>query len=610
VVLLSRLEETLVIDGMRHDLSTNQYAGAVHPRGYMLLESFRLDPFPIWTFMVDGVEVEKHLFLVHGENTVVTQYRVIGAISRRISLEVRPLIAFRDYHALTHENPALHREVRIHDEGLLSLRPYEDHPTLYIGHDATEVSAEAYWYKNFEYEHERERGLDYVEDLFNPLILRFDFAAADSVTVIASTAEARVQTAGLLREREIIRRNQIVEQVASEDPLVRTLAAAADQYIVSRGDQKSVIAGYPWFTDWGRDTMIALPGLTLTSNRPEITRSVLKEFAKHVNQGMLPNRFPDHGETPEYNTIDATLWYFEAVRSLIQHTKDYEFVREELYPVLEDIVEWHIRGTRFGIQVDTDSLLQSRDPNVQLTWMDAKIGDWVVTPRHGKAVEIQALWYNSLRTMQDIARAAADVPNAGKYADLAALAAQSFNKTFWNESARCLYDVVDGGIPDATMRPNQILAVSLTHSMLNKNRAKAVVDAVERHLFTPYGLRSLSPSDVQYRGRYEGNPVSRDSAYHQGPVWAWLLGPFMDAYLKVNGHGQKAQRQVRQWLEPLSAHLGDAGLGHVSEIFDGDSPHRPRGCFAQAWSVAEILRAIVDNGLTRSSGDSLRTIPA
>jgi glycogen debranching enzyme len=264
---------------------------------------------------------------------------------------------------------------------------------------------------------------------------------------------------------------------------------------------------------------------------------------------------------------------------------------------LTDIIDWHVRGTRYGIKMDTDGLIASADPAVQLTWMDAKIGDWVITPRNGKAVEIQALWYNALRTMQDIAQKIGSSEDATKYSAIADLAKRSFNELFWNDNAACLYDCVLGDSADATMRPNQVLAVSLKHSMVNKERAKTVVDAVEKDLFTPFGLRSLSVADARYRGRYVGDSVARDSAYHQGPVWAWLLGPFIDAYLKVNG--KKAQFQVQQWLQVFSGHLTEAGLGHVSEIFDGDFPHQPRGCFAQAWSAAEVLRAVVENGLAQ-----------
>jgi predicted glycogen debranching enzyme len=600
VVLLSKVDESAIIDGRRYDLSTNQYSGAIHPLGYRNLEQFRLNPFPIFTFSADGVRIEKLVFMVHGQNATVIQYRVREPRTPSVQLELRPLIAFRDYHALTQENGTLDQTVRLHDDKLASVRPYPDHPTLYFAHDADKVVSQGYWYKNFEYALERERGLDYIEDLFNPLTLSFDFGARQTVTLIASTKTLDVASAGTLLQQEVDRRSRIVSNVGAEDDLVRTLTAAAEQYIAGRGDQKTVIAGYPWFTDWGRDTMIALPGLTLVTGHDEIARSILCEFARHVDRGMLPNRFPDAGETPEYNTIDATLWYFEAVRSLLQHTADYLFVRTHLYSVLVDTIEWHIRGTRYGIKMDADGLIESSDPNVQLTWMDARIGDWVVTPRNGKAVEIQALWYNALRTMSDIAQQIGNSADAQKYSGLADLAQHSFNQLFWNEEAACLYDVVLDDQKDASMRPNQILAVSLTHSMLSKERATAVVRAVERDLFTPYGLRSLSPADSRYRRHYEGDSFARDGSYHQGPVWAWLLGPFVDAYVKVNGNGPKVQDQIRTWLQKFSNHLTEAGLGHVSEIFDGVSPHRPRGCFAQAWSVAEILRAVVDHGVARN----------
>src|SRR6266516_4320734 len=427
VVLLSKFEETVVIDGQRYDLSANQYSGAVHPQGYTSMEGFRLDPFPIFTLAVGGVQIEKLLFMVHGQNTTVIQYRVREQGPRAVQLELRPLIAFRDYHALTHENGALDRTVHFHHEKLASVRPYSEHPSLYFAHDAEEVNSQGYWYKNFEYALERERGLDSVEDLFNPLTFRFDMAGRDTATVIASTEILDVGSAGRLRDQESKRRSEVAARAPSEDELVRTLTAAADQYIVSRGDRKTIIAGYPWFTDWGRDTMIALPGLTLATGRFDIARSILREFAKHVDRGMLPNRFPDAGETPEYNTIDATLWYFEAVRALLQYTADYAFVRDHLYAVMADIIEWHIRGTRYGIKMDTDGLIESGDPAVQLTWMDAKIGDWVVTPRNGKAVEIQALWFNALRTMEDVAAKIGLAAEAQKYAALAALTCRTFN---------------------------------------------------------------------------------------------------------------------------------------------------------------------------------------
>jgi predicted glycogen debranching enzyme len=380
-----------------------------------------------------------------------------------------------------------------------------------------------------------------------------------------------------------------------DDSFTQSLAAASDQYLVSRGDEKTVIAGYHWFSDWGRDTLIALPGLTLPVGKYEVARSILRTFAKHADRGMLPNRFPDAGETPEYNTVDAALWFFEAARAYLAYAGDLEFVRDELYTALTDIISWHARGTRYGIKVDDSGLLASGEAGVQLTWMDAKVGDWVVTPRRGRPVEIQALWYNALRIIEDLARSLGDEAGEERYRQMAAVANWSFDRLFWNQELGCLYDVVDGSSPDPSIRPNQIFAVSLFHSMLPRDRAARVVETVKEHLLTPCGLRSLAPNDQQYRGRYSGSPRERDAAYHQGTVWPWLLGPFITAYLKVNGRSEEARRQAQTWLSRLESHLAEAGLGHVSEIFEGDAPHRPCGCIAQAWSVAEILRVYVED---------------
>ena len=593
LVLLSKLEETLVLEGRRYDLSANRYPGVIHPQGYQYLTGFGLDPFPVFTYAVEGVEIKKTVFMPQGENTVVVQYEMRGD-SPGATLEIRPLIAFRDYHSTTHENGGISRDVRTED-GLATIAPYPGLPELHFAHDAAGFTPTGEWYRNFEYDIERERGLDFQEDLFNPFVLRFDLSGRASASIIASTARRRASDAPGLRRAETERRRGVLAAAPYQDEFLQALIAAADQFIVARGDQKTVIAGYHWFCDWGRDTMIALPGLTLLAGRAEVARSILLEFAKHVDQGMLPNRFPDAGETLEYNTVDATLWFFEAVRALLRHTGDYDFVRQHLYAVLADIVEWHLRGTRYGIRVDADGLLSAGEPGVQLTWMDAKVGDWVVTPRQGKPVEIQALWYNALRVMEDLAGRFGDEPAAGRYADLAGRAAASFNAQFWNESAGCLYDVIHGDQRDGSIRPNQVFAVSLAHTMLPKDQARRVLEVVERELLTPAGLRSLAPSDPQYRPRYEGGPWSRDGAYHQGTVWPWLLGPFLTAYMRVNGRNKQTQAQAAAWLEGLRAHLSDAGLGQISEIFDGDAPHRPAGCMAQAWSVAEILRAGVED---------------
>jgi predicted glycogen debranching enzyme len=599
MVLLSKLEETLVIDGKRFDLSANRYRGVVHPQGFQYLKKFRLGPFPVFTYEVAGIEIEKSVFMIHGENSTVILYVLKKENHRRespknVGLEIRPLIAFRDYHATTHENDVINPEVQ-ERSGLATVTPYQGLPALHLAHNAIELCKTGDWYRNFEYDAERERGLDFSEDLFNPFMLRFDLRVSHQASIIASTEPRGVAHAVEYRRAEITRRRTTLVACPIGDSFIQSLAAASDQYLVSRGDEKTVVAGYHWFGDWGRDTMIALPGLTLTTGKHEIARNILRTFAKHVNQGMLPNRFPDAGGTPEYNTVDAALWFFEAARSYLAYTNDLEFVHDELYPIFADIISWQVRGTRYGIKVDPSGLLVSGEPGVQLTWMDAKVGDWVVTPRRGKPVEIQALWYNALCIMEDLASGFGDEAARKRYRLMAAVARQSFNRLFWNENLGCLYDVVNGGPPDPSIRPNQIFAVSLPHSMLPQDRARRVVEKVEEHLLTPFGLRSLAPSDAQYHGCYTGGPAERDGAYHQGTVWPWLLGPFITAHIKVNGGSEEAKRQAQAWLSPLESHLADAGLGHVSEIFEGDAPHRPCGCVAQAWSVAEILRVYFED---------------
>jgi predicted glycogen debranching enzyme len=601
LLMLSKLEETVFLNGSRFELSTNRYPGTNNPEGYKYLKAFRLDPFPIFTFEVEGLQIEKSIFMLHGENTTIVEYAVRATPAAgngnknaaNVELELRPLIAFRDYHSTAHENADLNP--RFHSEkGLLTFIPYSDLPPLYLGHNAQQVEGAGYWYRNFEYAKEIERGFDDKEDLFNPCVMRFNLSARSKASVIASTERHKVSRVDRLKEQELERRKTVVAPSRFNDPLARPLVTAADQFIVARGMQRTVIAGYHWFGDWGRDTMIALPGLTLLTGRIDVAQSILAEFARYIDHGMLPNRFPDNGELPEYNTVDATLWFFDAVRSLTQYSGDFSFVRSSLYDTLVDIIEWHQHGTRYGIKVDDDGLLHAGEEGVQLTWMDAKVGDWVVTPRTGKPVEIQALWYNALRIMSDLAQRFGDQARSSQYAEMAERARASFNQKFWNESDRCLYDVVDDGTVDPSIRPNQIFAVSLHHTMLEPERARAVVEVVQRELLTPFGLRSLSPKDPKYVGKYEGGPMQRDGAYHQGTVWAWLAGPFMTAYVRVNEGEKSAREQVASWLQPFSAHLREEGLGQISEIFEGDAPHKPCGCIAQAWSVAEVLRATLE----------------
>lgn len=590
ITMLSKFEENVEFDGQAFDLSSDQFPDVVSPQGYRFIKEFRLDPFPVWTYEIGDILIEKRIFMIHGSNTTVCRWAVVGGPRSRLRLVLKPLLSFVDYHSLQHESPSIRFGYTV-NENRISIVSEPDTSELYISHSGAEITHTGHWYKNFEYAIEKERGFDFSEDLFQPFELAFDLGSGPAV-IFASAEPGQDIAYEVVESSEMKRREALIEKADAFSDLEKQLVLAADQFVVSRGSGHTVIAGYPWFSDWGRDTMIALNGLTLATGRQEIARDIILEFSRHISEGMLPNRFPDAGDEAEYNTVDATLWYFEAVRAYLEKTGDTEFVNEHIYDKLADIISWHLRGTRYNIHVDTDGLLDAGSPEVQLTWMDAKIGDYVVTPRNGKAVEIQALWYNALLTMADLADELGEPDEGGRYRAMADLCRLSFNGAFWNEEEQSLFDVVENGSRDASVRPNQIFAVSLHHSMLDRERAARVLERVERDLLTPVGLRSLSSDDADYCPVYIGSPFDRDSAYHQGTVWGWLIGPFVDAYRRVHADQADVEERVQGMLSGFRSHLLEAGVGQVSEIFDAESPHSPRGCFAQAWSVAELLRVL------------------
>ena len=582
-VLLSKLEETLILDGRRFDFSSNIYDAAIYPRGFEVLTAFRADPFPCFTFELGDIELEKRVFMLDGSNATVVEYAITKGNPIDAQLEIRPLIAFRDFHSTTHANQALNAALDI-APNQVSFQPYADLPRLYLAHNAVAVNAAHDWYYNFDYPVERERGLDFREDLFCPLVATFQLRTGAPALMIAALDPQEIGNFSKLRDQEITRRNALSQAAPGNDPLVTALVTAASQFIVRRGGHHSIIAGYHWFGDWGRDTMIALPGLTLATGRPDIARSILLAYAGYIDQGMLPNRFPDAGEPPEYNSVDAALWFIEAVRAYLEHTGDTEFVRG-LTPRLLSIIDWHLKGTRFGIHAGSDGLLIAGGPGTQLTWMDAKIGNFIPTPRHGKPVEIQALWYNAVSIM-------AELSGSTSLGELATRIRGSFNSQFWNEDAGCFYDVIQDGKPELSIRPNQVIALSLTHSMPSTEQALRALGVVERELLTPVGLRTLAKSDPKYRGRYEGGPAERDAIYHQGAVWPWLFGPFIRAYIKAHKGSTESRTRAAQWLAPFNDRIRTAGIfGQIPEIFDGDPSHLPRGCAAQAWSVGQLLSA-------------------
>jgi predicted glycogen debranching enzyme len=584
-VTLLKLDETVEYDDAIYSLFANAWEdGAVYPRGFKHIESFELEGgVPRWTYAIADAQLEKRIWMEYGENVTYVQYTLMRA-SRPLLLMAEAVGSYRDHHAGV-SREALPDLTVTAVEGGIAVVPGSGRRGYRVLSSAGTIQAHCDWFGGLDRMIEEERGTAGIDDNFNAGRFSVSLREGEQV-VFVITAEAQDVEPAFALERTRARERHLMMLARLDDapPAVQQLVLAADQFVVARGDGHSVIAGYPWFGDWGRDTMIALPGLTLVTGRSEIAARILQTFARYVDQGMLPNRFPDEGAEPEYNTADATLWYFEALRAYFASTGDLDLVRK-LYPVLSEILDWHRRGTRYGISVDpADGLLRSGEAGVQLTWMDVKIDDQVVTPRTGKAVEINALWHHALCVTADFTQLLGQ--------DDTALRAEaervrvSFER-FWNGAY--LDDVIDtpDGTRDPALRPNQVIAAALYHSPLDTARKRAVVDVCARHLLTSFGLRSLSADHEAYTGDYSGDRVRRDLAYHQGTVWAWLIGPFVEAHLRAYGDRQRAA----SYLNPLFKGIEAGCLGTLGEVFAGDPPHGEGGAFAQAWSVAEVLRA-------------------
>jgi predicted glycogen debranching enzyme len=602
-LMLTKLDETVQYDAQTYPLSTNRWvSGIVAPQGYLHLESFCLEGMiPVWRFACADALLEKRVWMQQGANTTYMQYTLPRA-TKPLTLTLKALVNYRDHHGDTRSSDWQTIVDRV-EQGLC-VTAYPSAASLYLLSNATTVLPAHEWYENFALAVERSRGLCDREDHLHAATFEITLNPGEVLTFAASTepnpsldSEESLAMRRAHEQKLLANWNENRLHNSTTPPWIEKLVLAADQFIVDRPlvketNGKTVIAGYPWFGDWGRDTMISLPGLTLTTGRSEIARSILRTFAQYADRGMLPNRFPDADETPEYNTVDATLWYFEAIRTYHAVTED-DALLHDLFPVLADIIDWHRRGTRYSIRLDTaDGLLYAGETGVQLTWMDAKVDDWVVTPRIGKPIEINALWYNALQAIATFAR------RLGKpyreYEEIAHLTQARFSR-FWNSETGYCYDVLDSPEgDDASLRPNQLFAVVLPleetsgfSALLTSEQQRAIVDICGRKLLTSHGLRSLSPHHPQYLGHYGGNQRQRDGAYHQGTVWGWLIGSFVQAHLRV----YRNPAQARQFLEPMANHLTAHGIGSLSEIFDGDAPMTPRGCIAQAWTVAEVLKA-------------------
>jgi predicted glycogen debranching enzyme len=623
-VLLAKLDENLIINGKAYQTGSNEFKHGIQPRGYEFLSEFSLSPMPAFKYSVNGVQLQKTIFVPHGRNATIVSYEGYNPHEESVQIQIFPLVNSRHFQAVTNrdninwsflQNPL--------DRGAI-IQPSIPMSTLILyATDGRYLVGEGAWTKEMYFRVDDSRGESSLDDAYQPGFFEVSLSPMETerfhILAIAGKNENEAQSVfsliysgkisdiEALFDSELKRRISLLEEfrrrhadLQMEDWL-KWVLLAADSFIVDRESTKtkSVIAGYHWFEDWGRDSLISLSGLTLVTGRFEDAKQILLTFNHYCQKGIVPNRFPDSPEDkPVYNTVDATLWYFNAVLQYLKYASDFDFVQKELWDTLKSIVEYHVKGTMNDIRMDNDGLI-AHGP--QLTWMDTKIGDWIITPRDGKAVEIQALWYNALKTMEMLAINLNEKEEAEKYSSMAEMTKKSFVEKFWNPQKECLFDVVNGEQRDPSLRPNQIMAVALDFSMLDKAMEEKVVETVWRKLWGTYGLKTLSEDDPRYVRKYLGDWFHRDSAYHNGTVWAWLLGPFTTAFLKVKNYEKKWRIfAFENFLKPLfQIEVFQAGLGTISEIFDADPPHSPQGCISQAWSVAEPLRAYIEDVLLK-----------
>ena len=591
-VLVAALEEWVRPDnGELQALSAQEYwDGTVFPQGYRELVGVELDgTLPVFRWTIGGRTIEKRIWMEQGVSRTIVTYRLMSGAP--LTMQLRPLFAHRDYHQQRHgQGPFDASETNagwiIDAAGVRSYFEVRSSATVHSQPD---------WYWRVLHRVERERGLDDEEDLFTPGTVEVPLAAGADVAVVVATEPTPASWDAGQSLRDVQQRQDAVKGPGMEHPLAEQLTLAAEQFRVVRrtgttlsAPQRTVVAGYHWFADWGRDTMISLPGLAMRPGTLWEARAVLDTYIQYLDQGLIPNRFPDGGQAPEYTAIDATLWLFQALATYLRVSRDWRFIADHL-ATLEGIIDWHVRGTRHNIRMDpADGLLAGGEEGVALTWMDAKVQDWVVTPRRGKPVEVNALWYNALRLIGDWCEQA--MRPAGPYREMAAHARSSARQRFWFADGGYCYDVVDAPEgDDPSLRPNQVIALGLAYPLIEGEPARRVFDVVTEKLLTSYGLRTLSPDDPRYLSTYQGDQRARDAAYHMGMAWPWLLGPYLDAHRRLDGD----RTAVRRLLEPFTAHLLDAGLGTISEIFEPEPPYRPVGCIAQAWSVGEVLRHVL-----------------
>jgi predicted glycogen debranching enzyme len=601
-VMVSKVEETLVSpENGEVELSSNRYPGVVHPQGFQFLKSFERLPAPAFFYETNGCNLVKRIVMPQGSNTTVVAYENAGKTTFRLRL--KPMFVHRDYHSLFSENGNFNYYEDWKTPQSAVIYAHYGAPALWFSFSKGEFKPERAWYKNFEYEKEQYRGLDYREDAFSNGSVEVELAAGEQVYLTFSLDETMSQAGPeVLMKNEITRLKRLravstSSADSSKGPMAKfleDLTIAANQFIVKRASSggETIIAGYHWFTDWGRDTMIAMRGLVIAQGRQDLAKSIITTFLQYLDGGMLPNRFPDQGEEPEYNTLDATLWLFVVLHEYVEKFGDLDFIRS-IFPQLTGILVAHIRGTRYNIHTTKEGLLFGGEGIAQLTWMDARVGDYVVTPRHGCPVEINALWYNALMIYNRFI----DLLDSDEacFEELAERVKTSFKKYFWNENGRLNDVVIPGEYVDESIRPNQIYALSLPFPLLDAKEGKQVLKTVKEKLLTPLGLRSLDPEHPDFVEVYGGDQWHRDTAYHQGTVWSFLLGEYWLAFLKMNHFTEKSKAEVLAMMEPLRRHFYEEDCIHgISEIFDGGEPGAGRGCVQQAWSVGMVLKVLTD----------------
>ena len=618
-VILTKLDEEIEIENKTYHIGSNEFKSKIHPEGYQFLSSFALEPFPAYRYSVHGVQLQKTIFMQHGKNATMILYEVSNPNESTISIRISPLVNSRHFHSVTDKDELGWSFVQKPSEREVTIQSSIPLSTLALfSSDGQYVPTGGDWIEEMYFRVDGSRGESCLDDNFKPGHFKLRVAAQERkrfyLLAVAGRDEKEAETVlssiprslekidtlynrELNRQRNLLRKSQDRYGDVEMKDWFRWLLLATDSFIVNREStrKRSVVAGYHWFEDWGRDSLISLPGLTLVTGRFEEAKEILLTFKHYCQKGIIPNRFPDRaGDKPDYNTVDATLWYINAVFQFLKYTGDFNFIREELWDTLKSIIEHHVQGTLYDIHMEDDGLI-AHGP--RLTWMDAMTDNKFVTPREGKAVEIQALWYNALKIIELLATHYNQKNEAKKYSGLAERARESFVEEFWNPQEGCLFDVVCEEHRDASLRPNQIVAVALDFSVLGKAESEMVAETVWKRLWGTYGLRTLSKNDSRYVGRYLGDWNHRNNAYHNGTVWPWLIGPFTTAFLKVKNYEEHWRNfAFKTFLQPLFQHeLHQAGLGTISEIFDGDPPHKSRGCIAQAWSVAEPLRALIED---------------